>query len=127
MEVLNKPVFLEPEIHEKGWGREIWVINNFNYCLKFLEFKKGTSGSMHFHNQKMETWYIESGEIEVTFINTQDASQIKHRLVAGQSVHIPVLCPHQVVAIQDSRIIEASTTHHELDSYRVIPGSSQKK
>jgi len=34
--------------------------------------------------------------------------------------------PHQIKALTDGRIFEVSTHHEDSDSYRVIPGDSQK-
>ena len=127
MEIQKKISLLKPEVHEKGWGKEVWVINFPYYCMKFLHFKKGKRGSMHFHVDKHETWYIQEGKLKVTSINTEDASNTHFILVKGDVIDIPILNPHQVEALEDSIIVEVSTQHFEDDSYRVLPGDSQNK
>jgi mannose-6-phosphate isomerase-like protein (cupin superfamily) len=124
---MNKVKMLQPEIHSKGWGKEEWIINCQDYCMKFLDFKAGTKGSMHFHVRKHETWYIAYGKLSLSTINTENASQTQLILTQGDIVDIPRLNPHQVEALEDTRIIEVSTQHFEEDSYRVSPGSSQNK
>ncbi len=124
---MDRTKILKPEIHNKGWGKEEWIINCQDYCMKFLDFKAGTQGSMHFHVRKHETWYIAYGKIILSTINTDNAQKNEVILTEGDIVDIPRLNPHKVEAIEDTRIIEVSTQHFEEDSYRVMPGSSQIK
>jgi mannose-6-phosphate isomerase len=124
---MDRTKILKSEIHNKGWGKEEWIINCQDYCMKFLDFKAGTQGSMHFHVRKHETWYIAHGKIILSTINTDNAQKNQVILTEGDIVDIPRLNPHKVEAIEDTRIIEVSTQHFEEDSYRVMPGSSQIK
>ncbi len=124
---MDKVKLLQTEIHPKGWGKEEWIINCSDYCMKFLDFKAGTEGSMHFHVKKHETWYIAYGKLMLSTINTENAQKNQVILSAGDVVDIPRLNPHKVQALEDTRIIEVSTEHFEEDSYRVLPGTSQIK
>jgi mannose-6-phosphate isomerase-like protein (cupin superfamily) len=124
---MEKTKLLKPEVYKKGWGQEVWVINSSDYCMKFLIFNAGSKGSMHFHVSKHETWYIQSGKISLTTINTENAEKKEIILSEGDLVDIPRLNPHQVYALEDTTIIEVSTQHFEDDSYRVLPGDSQNK
>lgn len=124
---MEKIKILNKETHHKGWGKEDWIINCPDYCMKFLDFKAGTEGSMHFHVKKHETWYIAYGKVIISMINTDNAQQSSIILTEGDIVDIPRLNLHKVEAIEDTRIIEVSTQHFEDDSYRVMPGSSQIK
>ena len=119
--------FPKPEVHPKGWGAETWLINCPDYCSKFLDFKKDSRGSMHFHDKKHETWYILSGKIIVSWIGASNAERHSRTLYTGEMEDIPRLQTHQVYAIEDSRILEVSTQHFEDDSYRVQGGDSQIK
>ena len=124
---MEKTTLLKIETHVKGWGKEEWIINCPDYCMKFLDFKAGTKGSMHFHVSKHETWYIAYGKLMLSTINTDNADKSQVILTQGDVVDIPRLNPHQVEALEDTRIIEVSTQHFEEDSYRVLPGTSQIK
>lgn len=115
-------------IVEKGWGREIIFANNDNYCGKLLIYDKAHSkGSMHFHMKKHETFYVQKGLFLIRWINTVDASIHETTLKEGDTWVNEPGDPHQVISLEDnSTIIEVSTTDCENDSYRVLPGDSQK-
>lgn len=113
-------------IVEKSWGEEhIWVSND-QYCSKFLKFEKGSKFSMHFHREKIETWYVLSGEFEVRWIDTSDASYHTKILKTGDTWHNNPLTPHQLVCYIKGTILEVSTSDSVEDNYRISPGDSQK-
>jgi len=115
------------EIVEKKWGREIIFANNDNYCGKLLVYDKAWSkGSMHFHMKKHETFYVQQGDFYIKWIDTKDASVHDIILKPGDTWVNPPGQPHQIEAMTDNAIlIEASTTHYDDDSYRVMPGDGQ--
>lgn len=111
---------------EKGWGYEdIWVSND-KYCSKFMHFNKGAKFSMHFHREKEETWYVLSGEFEVRWVDTKDASYNTAILKTKDVWHNDPLVPHQIVCYQEGTILEVSTPDSVEDNYRILPGDSQK-
>jgi len=114
------------EVHTKGWGEEVWFINNDKYCGKLLKFKKGAMFSDHYHVNKDEAWYVLEGKLELRYYNLANADRIVTQLGPGSVVHIPPHTPHQLVAHEASTIIEVSTPHDEGDSYRIGKGDSQK-
>jgi mannose-6-phosphate isomerase-like protein (cupin superfamily) len=88
-------------------------------------FEKGGQFSMHFHKDKMETWYVQSGQFEVEVINTVDASVTKKILHPGSVHHNDPLIPHRVTCLEAGTIIEVSTADSVEDNYRILPGDSQ--
>lgn len=110
----------------KGWGEELVIVNNELYCGKILIFKKGCKFSMHFHMIKDETWYVEEGKFIYRYIDTAVGDIIEKELKPGDIVRQRPGQPHQLKALTDGRIFEVSTEHKDSDSYRVIPGDSQK-
>ena len=47
---------------EKGWGYELIWATNEKYCGKIMVFEKlGAKFSMHFHKEKDESWFVNSG------------------------------------------------------------------
>lgn len=123
---MKKIKITKPKIHKKGWGEEIWIINNDSYCGKILKFKKGSMFSDHFHIKKDEAWYVLEGKLELRHYNLSNADKLKSIIKKGDVVHIPNFEPHQLLALEDSIILEVSTHHDENDSYRINKGDSQK-
>ena len=49
-------MIVKPKIVQKGWGEEIWIHNDEEYCGKILRFfKKGNKFSLHYHIIKKES------------------------------------------------------------------------
>lgn len=113
---------------DKGWGYELIWATNDKYCGKIMVFEKaGGKFSMHFHKEKEETWFVNSGRFEVKWIDTSDAVLYSKELKVGDVWHNPPLQPHQLIALEDnSSVSEVSTPDSVEDNYRIIPGDSQK-
>jgi mannose-6-phosphate isomerase-like protein (cupin superfamily) len=110
---------------EKGWGSELIWATNDKYCGKLLKFNKDARFSMHFHAEKDETWYVLSGQFEVKYILTQDASERSLFLKEGDIWRNLPLQPHQVICIEEGVLIEVSTPDSVEDNYRIGKGDSQ--
>jgi mannose-6-phosphate isomerase len=96
---------------EKPWGYElIWALTD-RYVGKILHVKAGHVLSLQYHNRKDETMHLLSGELT---LRTQAGDTLVSRpFKAGESVHIPAKLIHQIEAVVDSDVLEASTP--ELD------------
>lgn len=107
----------------KNWGYELWVANNEKYCGKILYLNKGKRFSYHHHRLKDETFYLMSGKLLLHYAVHDDLinSDIM-TLLPGSIFHVPVGLNHQVVASENSELIEFSTTHYDEDSIRIIKG-----
>jgi quercetin dioxygenase-like cupin family protein len=115
-----KPQFHKPEIHEKVWGKEIWITNNDKYCGKILEFKKDHYSSYHYHTEKTETWFVLSGTLTLKYEN--DETTI---LNPGDVVHLTPYTLHQLSAASDASILEVSTPHQDSDTTRISPSGKK--
>ena len=113
---------------EKGWGHELIIESNDQYCMKELHFDKaGHKSSMHFHKDKTETWLVQSGAVSVEIMDMSDASTRKVLIEKGGTLHLKPMTPHQVTSIEDNTVIlEASSKDTPEDNYRISPGDSQK-
>ncbi len=100
----------------KAWGHEEWIANNSKYCGKKLVLKKGFRCSMHKHNIKDETFYIQSGKVLMEF--EYNGVFGKKVLTSGDVMHIKIGMWHRFTGLQDSEIFEFSTFHMEEDSIR---------
>ncbi len=110
----------------KGWGGELIFASNDLYCGKLMYFHKGAKFSMHFHDEKDETWFVLEGKFIVRGINTKDASIFEQELGQGETWRNYPLEPHQLICVEEGVIIEVSTPDSVEDNYRVMPGDSQK-
>jgi quercetin dioxygenase-like cupin family protein len=111
---------------KKGWGHEYIFATNDLYCGKIMHFNKGAKFSMHFHDEKDETWLVLEGKFEVKYIDTKDASIHSEILDQGDTWRNFPLEPHQLICIEEGLIVEVSTPDSVEDNYRVLPGDSQK-
>lgn len=114
---------LLPELHEKGWGHEVWIVNNGLYCGKILHFKKDKRCSFHYHKLKNEHFYVLSGLFTLLTSQEDDITLAEENfLMEGDIVEIPVGLRHQMIARLDGELMEISTEHFESDSYRIVKG-----
>jgi quercetin dioxygenase-like cupin family protein len=111
---------------KKGWGHELIWATNDHYCGKMMHFTTGARFSMHFHREKEETWYVQSGRFVVKWINTTNAEQNEQELNPGDTWHNPPCMPHQLICLEEGTVVEVSTPDSVEDNYRVQPGDSQK-
>ncbi len=96
---------------EKPWGYELVWARTDRYVGKILHVKAGHVLSLQYHNRKDETMHVLSGEL---ILRTQPGTTLEARpFKAGESVHIPATLIHQIEAIVDTDVLEASTP--ELD------------
>lgn len=112
---------------KKGWGYELIWATNDKYCGKIMVFEKvGAKFSMHFHREKDETWFVNSGKFKVRWIDCTNATLYEKELKEGDTWHNPPLQPHQLIAlVENSSITEVSTPDSVEDNYRITPGDSQ--
>lgn len=108
----------------KGWGHELIIHNDENYCGKVLVFKKGCKFSMHYHMMKQETWYVNKGNFIYRWIDTEKGITNETTLKVGDVVTQYPGQPHQLEALEDGEVFEVSTEHFDSDSYRIYKGDT---
>ena len=114
---------MKPKYHKKGWGYELWIHNDTDYCGKLLFFEKGKRCSFHYHKKKTETFYLQSGKMLVLHAMIDEPEKpFENLLTAGDVFEVPVGRRHQMIALEDCELFEFSTQHFEDDSYRVVKG-----
>jgi len=108
---------------KKGWGYEKWIVNKALYCGKLLFFNKGKKCSWHYHKNKDEVFYLQSGRMIVRY-SDKDSLDIAEEIMLepGMNFYIYPGLRHQMEAIEDSVLYEFSTEHFDKDSYRLIKG-----
>jgi mannose-6-phosphate isomerase len=53
---------MDSQIKYKPWGKEVWLELNDYYCYKRIYINKGYRTSLQYHEKKVETNYLISGE-----------------------------------------------------------------
>jgi len=124
----NGVITIKPEavFNKKGWGYERVIHNDSDYCSKILHFKMGGKSSFHFHVCKKESWYVASGIFILKYIDTRNADIKEVQLCEGDIVSLNIGVVHQLYAVTEGEIFEASQSDMESDSFRIEKGDSQK-
>lgn len=112
-------------IVNKPWGSEEWLELNDFYCVKKINFKAGNQCSLQYHEYKLETIYLLSGEAELwievaSTVDTNYPTKVfifreqTYRMMimpmkAGDFITIKPHTAHRLVAITDVVTLETST------------------
>jgi len=102
-----------PRRVDKPWGHELIWAHTDRYVGKILHVNAGHLLSIQYHHRKDETMHVLHGELILRTWPERDGAPIERRFKAGESVHIPPPTIHQIEAVVDSDVLEASTP--ELD------------
>ena len=101
MSIVNKP-----------WGHELIWAKTDRYVGKILHIKAGEALSLQYHRVKDETIMLLSGRMQLVYF--VDGEEPKSReLTPREPVHITPGLRHRMIAIEDTDVLEVSTT--ELD------------
>ena len=91
----------------KPWGHEtIWAVTD-QYVGKVLHIKAGQALSLQYHNLKDETIHLLSGEMIYRVKIDGELRDVK--LKAGESYRNEPGTVHQMEAVTDCELLEAST------------------
>src|SRR4029077_11239933 len=72
---------------EKPWGYElIWALTDV-YCGKLLFVKAGAALSLQFHNEKDESWLVQSGRAKLELGEVGQAVLNEEVISAGAAFH----------------------------------------
>jgi len=94
---------------EKPWGHElIWALSDA-YCGKVLFVRAGAALSLQFHNEKDESWLVQSGRAKLELGDAGQTVLHEEVIVAGAAFRYRPGTVHRVTAIEDTTILEVST------------------
>ena len=94
---------------DKPWGYEIIWAHTDNYVGKILHITAGHALSVQYHEVKDETVYLLSGELICRVWENGSPKDVG--LKVGQSYRITPHTIHQMEAVTDCDVLEASTPH----------------
>ncbi len=104
------PFAVEPTRVDKPWGHElIWALTD-DYCGKLLFIKAGESMSLQFHREKDESWLIHSGRAQLEMAEPGQKLPALEVVGAGAAFRIRPGTVHRVKALEDTTILEVSTS-----------------
>ncbi len=103
LKTLSRSHVKKAKVVEKPWGKEIWIADEPEYGGKIIEIKKGYSTSVHYHQKKKETIYVDKGKLKVR------SGEEEFIVNEGESITIEPFTVHQLIALEDVRLIEVST------------------
>jgi len=100
---------VEVRIVQKPWGHETIWAHSERYVGKVLHIKAGHSLSVQYHNQKDETIHLLRGKM---IYRVEVGGELKELpLHAGESFRNTPGTIHQMEAVTDCDVLEASTPH----------------
>jgi mannose-6-phosphate isomerase len=103
----------EPRRVEKPWGYELVWAHTDVYVGKVLFVRAGESLSLQYHHEKDESWLVQGGRASLELGEVDHDSLEAAEIAAGDCFHFPPGTVHRVTALEDTTIVEVSTT--ELD------------
>lgn len=115
-------------IVEKLWGKERWVVNEPEYCMKVLTIEPGFQSSLHYHRIKKETFIVHYGTLRVETVN-RSGVVVSEVLKAGMSKTIKPGKPHRFMSDSETDCVfwEVSTHHDDTDVVRIEPSRPYHK
>jgi mannose-6-phosphate isomerase-like protein (cupin superfamily) len=112
------------DVREKYWG-QIETILSEDVAAKRIFVQKGGQGSLEFHVEKRETYYIHSGLVKV---GLRIGRAENHSIVMspGESYDVRPGVMHLRIGLEDTVILEVSTRDSDSDSYLVEDGQTYR-
>lgn len=102
---------------QKLWGREEWLVNELEYCAKYLMLRPGFQSSLHYHKVKKETFIYRMGDIEM---EVGGKKEVWHYTPEGHQVTILPGTPHRFKCFSTAAwLLEVSTHHDDNDVVRL--------
>jgi mannose-6-phosphate isomerase len=100
----------EPRRVDKPWGYELIWAQTETYVGKVLFVRAGESLSLQFHREKDESWLVQSGRAKLELGAVGESVLKDEVVIAGAAFHYRPGTVHRVTAIEDTTILEVSTT-----------------
>ncbi|HYY03918.1 MAG TPA: hypothetical protein VE736_08540 [Gaiellaceae bacterium] len=100
---------VEPRRVDKPWGYELIWAHTPDYVGKLLFVAAGESLSLQFHNEKDESWLVQSGRAKLELGSAGDAMLKEEVIAPGAAFRFMPGTVHRVTALEDTMILEVST------------------
>ena len=94
---------------EKPWGYELhFVPDDRPYMGKILHIEAGKRLSLQYHDQKLESWFLLSGQATLIWEDTK-GNLVETKLAPGVGYSCNLGQKHRLAGITDCDILEVST------------------
>ena len=117
------------KIVPKGWGEERWLHNDELYCGKILVVNEGKRCSLHYHQLKTETFYVQQGRVRMELTDLKAGRETPPVILEefimepGDTLLLKPGMVHRFTSLEgDAHIFEFSTQHFDEDSHRIEKG-----
>lgn len=112
---------MRDDLIKTEYGYEMVWANTDAYAGKILVFETaGSKMSLHFHQQRSKSWFVNAGKFRVQWIDTADGKCYAKELPEGSTFHVPALLPVSLESlVANSAMAEASETEIPNDTYRL--------
>ncbi|HJS50074.1 MAG TPA: cupin domain-containing protein [Gaiellaceae bacterium] len=100
---------VEPRRVEKPWGWELVWAEADAYVGKLLFVRAGEALSLQYHEAKDESWLVQDGRARLELGGVHDELEAIE-ITAGDAFHFRPRTVHRVTAIEDTLVVEVSTT-----------------
>lgn len=101
-----------PRVVDKPWGHELIWARTDRYVGKILHVRAGEALSLQYHRVKDETIMVLSGRMQLVYFADGEPPRSRE-LAPREPFHITPGLRHRMIAIEDTDVLEVSTT--ELD------------
>lgn len=92
----------------KIWGSTCCLMNKNNVAIHRIEIVKSGFCSEHMHNNKFNSFFVESGELEITIYRTDAGQKIEDKTILrpGESTYVEPGVYHKFFAIKPTIAFE---------------------
>lgn len=114
-------------VKETTYGYELLWASDENYSGKIIVFDKaGSTTDMIFHKEKRKSIFVNSGKINLKWIDTRTGVLNQSVLTEGQTANIAELQPHQFEALKNNTsITEVGSAELENDVFTIVSNSAK--
>jgi len=100
---------VSPRKVEKPWGWELVWAETDAYVGKLLFVRAGESLSLQYHETKDESWLVQEGRARLELGDVGGELEVIE-MAPGDAFHFRPRTVHRVAALEDTLVIEVSTT-----------------
>jgi hypothetical protein len=110
-------------VEKSDFGYEALWAKTDNYVSKILVFDSVGSGlPMHFHKETEKTWFVNTGNFKIAWIDTTDGMLYEKDVKEGSVFHVPPCMPVGLESLVDGgSITQTSNRDTKGDFFQLRP------